>query len=294
MARPTLHIEQVNLNYSGCTLGSMQKQLKFDHKFVDAIIDGSRNTTLRVDDRGLKVGDRVEVVDKRTKDTPQDWVIPGELVIDAVQSFRLHTLPLELIKDSELGNDVTREKLLALLRRFYGDRVDDSTVISAISFTYKPHDAEKKFLEATDESERVSTADLYADGGSRGNPGPSAAGFVVQTKDGRVIKQWNKYLGITTNNQAEYHACVAGMEWCLRHGIHELHIYLDSMLVVNQLKGVYKVKNRDLWTLYESATKLKEKFNKLEITHVPRELNKLADKQVNIALDAIKGEDVVQ
>jgi len=108
------------------------------------------------------------------------------------------------------------------------------------------------------------------------------------------VQASNKYLGITTNNQAEYHAVILGMEWCVSNGVAELDVFLDSMLVVNQIKGVFKVKNRELWTLYETAIELSKKFNKFRVTHVPRELNKLADKEVNKALDAVKGADVVQ
>jgi ribonuclease HI len=272
----------------------MKKQLKFDHKYVDSIINRNRTSTIRIDDRGLKVGDSIQLVDKKTADTPQEWEIPGELHIESVQSFRLGTIPLEALKNSELSSTENRESLTKILRRFYGDRVDDMTIVSVVGFSYTPYNEPVKYLEFEQINERVEIADLYADGGSRGNPGPSAAGFVVQDKQGRVIKSWNKYLGITTNNQAEYHACVEGMDWCLRHGIHSVHVYLDSMLVVNQLKGVYKVKNRDLWTLYETARKLQSSFKMFEVTHVPRELNKKADKQVNIALDAVKGEDIVQ
>src|SRR6056297_3174611 len=251
----------------------MQKQLKFDHKYIESIKSGARTATIRVDDRGLKVGDLVQIVDKKTSDTPQDWIIPGEITIESVQSFRLETVPLELLKESEIGRDATRDRLFGLLRRFYGDRIHQSTVISVISFQFHAYESELKFLESEDNQERVSEVKLYADGGSRGNPGPSAAGFVIQTMDGRIIKNWNRYLGITTNNQAEYHACIAGLEWCLRHGISAVHVHLDSMLVVNQIKGVYKVKNRDLWTLYESALKLTQKFSSVEIVHIPRELN---------------------
>ena len=84
------------------------------------------------------------------------------------------------------------------------------------------------------------------------------------------------------------------MEWCIKQQIPSLHVYLDSLLVVNQLKGIFKVKNRDLWSLYESAKELTTKFKDFKITHVPRELNKLADAEVNKALDAVKGSDVVQ
>jgi ribonuclease HI len=137
-------------------------------------------------------------------------------------------------------------------------------------------------------------AKLYADGGSRGNPGPSAAGYVVLDEFNNTLHADNKYLGLTTNNQAEYHALIQGLEWCLRQNIPTVQVYLDSLLVVNQLKGIFKVKNRDLWSLYESAVELSKKFKKFSITHVPRELNKLADTEVNKALDAVKGSDVVQ
>ena len=110
----------------------------------------------------------------------------------------------------------------------------------------------------------------------------------------KVLHADNKYLGVTTNNQAEYHAAILGMEWCLEQGIRSIDIRLDSMLVVNQLKGTFKVKNRDLWSLYETASELSTRFASCQVTHIPRELNRLADTEVNKALDAVKGSDIVQ
>lgn len=125
---------------------------------------------------------------------------------------------------------------------------------------------------------------IYTDGGSRGNPGPSAAGYVVIT-GGEIADQGGEYIGITTNNQAEYHGVKIGLESALKLGVEELEARIDSMLVVNQLNGVYKVKNRELWPVYERVKELVAKFKKVKFTYVPREMNRLADGMVNRTLD---------
>lgn len=129
---------------------------------------------------------------------------------------------------------------------------------------------------------------LYADGGSRGNPGPSAGGFVIMNMDNEVIYESGKYLGITTNNQAEYHSLKGGLEAAVKMGVRKVHVHMDSLLVVNQMKGIFKVKNRDLWPIHEAIKGLLPMFDKVNFTHVPRELNKLADSMVNQTLDARK------
>lgn len=127
---------------------------------------------------------------------------------------------------------------------------------------------------------------LYTDGGSRGNPGPSASGFVLQDMEGTVVEKGGEYLGITTNNQAEYQAVKLGLETAKKLGAHKVHGHMDSLLVVNQMNGIFKIKNRELWPIHQAITDLKSGFNKVTFTHVPREMNKLADEQVNIILDA--------
>lgn len=129
-------------------------------------------------------------------------------------------------------------------------------------------------------------AKMYTDGGSRGNPGPSAGGYVILDMNNNVVKSNGKYLGITTNNQAEYHSLKGGVEMAITLGITELDVYMDSLLVINQMKGIYKIKNRDLWPIHDAISKLLPKFRKVTFTHVPRELNKLADAVVNETLDA--------
>jgi len=126
---------------------------------------------------------------------------------------------------------------------------------------------------------------VYTDGGSRGNPGPSASGFVVYGKDGELLFEGGKYLGVTTNNQAEYQAVKLGLEKALELNAQVVSFRLDSQLVANQLTGLYKIKNRDLWPIHESIKGLIIKFKKVTFTHVRREFNKEADAMVNKILD---------
>ncbi|MCA9348614.1 ribonuclease HI family protein [Candidatus Saccharibacteria bacterium] len=126
---------------------------------------------------------------------------------------------------------------------------------------------------------------LYCDGGSRGNPGPSASGFVIFDSHNNELARGGEFLGVTTNNQAEYHSLKAGLAKAHELGIHKIKVYMDSMLVVNQISGIYKVRNRDLWPVYEHIKSESSKFREFNISHVPRELNKVADGIVNKILD---------
>ncbi len=126
---------------------------------------------------------------------------------------------------------------------------------------------------------------IYSDGGSRGNPGPSAGAFVIMNQNRDVLDEGGEYLGITTNNQAEYHGVRLGLERALKLGYQEVEYRLDSMLVVNQLKGNYTIKNRELWPINERIRELLPSFKSVKFIHVPRELNHVADALVNKLLD---------
>ncbi len=133
---------------------------------------------------------------------------------------------------------------------------------------------------------------VYTDGGSRGNPGPSAGGYVV-IEGGEIIDQGGEYLGITTNNQAEYHGARLGLEAAARLGVQSLEVRVDSMLVANQLNGIYKIKNRDLWPVNERVRELIGQFKRVKFVHIPRELNQLADGMVNRTLDQQKNKNML-
>lgn len=126
---------------------------------------------------------------------------------------------------------------------------------------------------------------IHTDGGSRGNPGPSAAAYVVLDDGGAIIKQGGRYLGVTTNNQAEYQAVLLGLEQAKQLCIASVEFKIDSLLVVNQLNGVYKIKNQDLLLIYEQIIRLAKSFALVSYTHVRREHNTQADGLVNKILD---------
>jgi ribonuclease HI len=129
-------------------------------------------------------------------------------------------------------------------------------------------------------------ARLSTDGGSRGNPGPAAYGYVLEADDGTVLDARGETIGVATNNVAEYRALLAGLEAALDRGIEELEVVSDSELLVKQMRGEYKVKNEALRELVDDAHALARKLASVEYTAVRREQNELADRLVNEALDS--------
>ena len=127
--------------------------------------------------------------------------------------------------------------------------------------------------------------EAFADGGARGNPGPAAFGYVVK-KDGQIIKSGNGYIGIATNNVAEYTAVIEALTW-LESSFPKANLtfYLDSELVVSQLSGIYKVKNANIRNLIFKIRTLESNFGQINYRHIPRIKNKQADRLVNLALD---------
>lgn len=128
----------------------------------------------------------------------------------------------------------------------------------------------------------------YADGGSRGNPGPASVGAVLE-QNGKIIASVSEYIGIATNNIAEYSGLVRIMEKALELEISSIEVRMDSELVVKQILGQYKVKNQGLLPLYVKAKALSSRFTQFKIVHVRREFNKEADRLANLALDIKAG-----
>ena len=125
---------------------------------------------------------------------------------------------------------------------------------------------------------------LFCDGASRGNPGPGAYGFVLMHGEDVVFSQGAR-MGVVTNNVAEYEGLLKGLEKSIELGATELTIKSDSQLLVRQLNGQYKVKAPHIIPLVQKAKKLLVQFQKVEITHIPREQNSMADALCNEALD---------
>jgi ribonuclease HI len=129
-------------------------------------------------------------------------------------------------------------------------------------------------------------ARLWTDGGARGNPGPAAYAFVLEAEDGTVLDARGVAIGVATNNVAEYSALVAGLDEAGGRGVDELEVLSDSELMVKQMRGEYKVKNRALQDLFLDASRLARSVGRVTYTAVRREHNELADSLVNEALDA--------
>jgi len=126
---------------------------------------------------------------------------------------------------------------------------------------------------------------IFTDGGARGNPGPAAAGIVIKDESGKKLDAFGTYLGEQTNNYAEYSALIAGLKRAAELNGKEIECMLDSELIVNQMKGLYKVKEPTLQKLFVQAYNASTKFKKIVYHHIPREKNKEADKLVNDTLD---------
>ncbi|OGZ44176.1 MAG: hypothetical protein A3J55_04200 [Candidatus Ryanbacteria bacterium RIFCSPHIGHO2_02_FULL_45_17b] len=134
---------------------------------------------------------------------------------------------------------------------------------------------------------------IYTDGGSRGNPGPAAFGYVIKNADGHVLKEHGETIGKATNNEAEYQAVIAALRKAKqllgKENLKRTHIEvrMDSELAVRQLSGVYKIENEKLQPLFIEMWNLRvELGGNVSFTHIPREQNKEADRMVNEALDA--------
>ena len=140
---------------------------------------------------------------------------------------------------------------------------------------------------------------IYTDGGARGNPGPAGSGAVLMDGEGKILKRAHKALGVATNNVAEYHGVILGLETLLKmegeNNVRniDIEIRMDSELVVRQMTGVYKVKDANLKQLFAEISELRRgHFPKIKFTHIPREKNKEADKESNVAMD--KSESLLQ
>lgn len=126
---------------------------------------------------------------------------------------------------------------------------------------------------------------IFTDGGARGNPGPAASGAVIKSPDGKTLAEVAKYLGHTTNNQAEYTAIIIGLERAKKMGANRVTLFMDSELATKQLKGEYRVKDPEIAKRFLEVKNLLHQFDRVTFTHVRREKNKEADALVNKCID---------
>jgi len=129
----------------------------------------------------------------------------------------------------------------------------------------------------------VITANI--DGGARGNPGPAGYGVIIRDAGGNVLEELHGALGVATNNVAEYNGLLAALRWAREHGHTQVHVKADSLLLVEQMRGNYKVKNAGLQPLHAKARLLAYEIGRVTFEHVRRELNTDADRLSNVGMD---------
>jgi len=144
---------------------------------------------------------------------------------------------------------------------------------------------EKSNTASTSEQASAPQITAFVDGGARGNPGPAGYGAYIRDASGAPIAQLSEFLGIKTNNFAEYSALLAALEYAIAHGHRTLKVVSDSELMVRQMTGQYRVNSPDLKPLYEKARSLVRKLDKFSIEHVLRAKNQHADRLANEAMD---------
>lgn len=131
----------------------------------------------------------------------------------------------------------------------------------------------------------ANSATVYVDGSSRGNPGPSGIGYHIVGEHGEVLASGGQFIGFATSRVAEYYALKMGTEQALRLGLKSVKFVGDNLMMVNQMKGIYKIKNRDLLPIYDNIQELLKNFEAWAFVHVKREQNTVADRQANEAID---------
>lgn len=125
----------------------------------------------------------------------------------------------------------------------------------------------------------------YIDGGARGNPGPAGFGVRLEEEDGALVEEFSEAIGVATNNVAEYRGLLAALEWAKARGVRALHVRSDSLLLVQQMNGVFKVKHAGLIPLHARARLLAHEIGRVTFEHVGRATNAHADRLANAAMD---------
>lgn len=154
---------------------------------------------------------------------------------------------------------------------------------------------EKDGGEGMNYRETVNGATVYVDGSSRGNPGPAGVGFVIRGENGEVLKRGGEFIGFATSRVAEYTALRLGVKKAIELGLKSVRFIGDNLMMMNQMNGVYKIKNKDLLPLYADIRELVAKnFEAVSFMHVKREQNGEADREANLAIDRHFGDNLVK
>ena len=174
-----------------------------------------------------------------------------------------------------------RERYTAykFIKDFTGAKLNETT-ISVLEIEWNKVTASHLSPRTT-----ANSVTINVDGASRGNPGPAGIGYCIHDESGKIIERKGEFIGFATSRMAEYYAMKKGIERALELGFKAVHFVSDSLMVVNQLNGIFKVKNQDILPVYQDIQKKLNEFEAVSFTHVPRNQNSAADSEANSAID---------
>src|SRR3989344_4378920 len=202
------------------------KTLKFDHDLTQLILEGKKTSTWRLyDDKDISVDDNLRVLDKVDPNDSKSWKILGIARVKEVVEKKFKDVSPEELKNE---NYSSMEEALEKFKGYYGQRVSMETPVKIIYFDFTPTSG-----DIPSGAMLLEEAKLYTDGGSRGNPGDSACAYAICNMDNIVVEKAGFYLGMATNNQAEYYGFKRGLERARELGIDKITLYSDSQLVVS-------------------------------------------------------------
>ena len=199
----------------------------------------------------------------------------------ASQMANLYIIYMIAVKDTDKIEPEERYSAYKFLKR------DEVSKVRLDEATKAVLDLEETTVSgAASVRETVNGATVYIDGSSRGNPGPSGVGYCILGENGEVLKRGGEFIGFATSRVAEYYALKEGIEQAIELGLKSVRFVGDNLMMMNQMNGIYKVKNRDLLPIYADVRKLiAENFEAVSFTHVKREQNGRADEEANKAID---------
>ncbi len=208
----------------------------------------------------------------------------------ASQMANLYIIYMVTIRDANKIEPSERYSAYKFVKRsdFGGMRLEEAT--SAVMRLES-----ESFAEAINTRETVNGATVYVDGSSRGNPGPAGIGYYIVGENGEVLKKGGEFVGFATSRVAEYYALKEGVEQAMELGLKNVRFVGDNLMMINQMNGIYKIKNRDLLPIYADIRKMiAEGFEAVSFIHVQREQNANADREANAAIDRHFDSDMIK
>ena len=183
------------------------------------------------------------------------------------------------------GKPTPRERYTAY--KYVKDFANSNLRLNETSMSVIGIEEEKTFSNHISSRDTANAITINVDGASRGNPGPSGIGYVIYDNNGHIIEKNGEFIGFATSRMAEYYAMRKGVERARELGYKTVKFISDSLMVVNQLTGVFSIKNQDIMPIYHDINEIINQFDAVSFKHVPRSENSIADGEANLAIDRI-------